>query len=166
MAHLSSYRFEEPLQAFIKTGLDFAGPYEIKVGRCKVCLKIYILVFTCLQVRAIHLEVTETMDTRAFTNALTRFVAIRGMPTDILSDNWKIFISDDKELEGWVRKLDQDANVKWHLAAAQGTWKIAVVRQVFPSVDELVRKVEIENNKNQYIRPITVICPLDVNIEP
>ena len=309
MANLPSYRFEQPLRAFSKTGLDFAGPYEIKVGRCKARPKIYILVFTCLQVRAIHLEVTESMDTRAFTNALTRFVAIRGMPTDILSDNWKTFISEDKDLQSWVQKLDQDAimkdapaNVKWHLTpphgphhggtyeimvkaakralkalfhrpdldmdefrtaiakitsllnnrpltrtevdgrrmiltpnhfllghlggavtierigkverrwevvhklvkifweafladyvselkqarrwksiksnvnvgdlvlevdpnAPQGTWKIAVVRQVFPSVDGLVRKVEIENNKNVYIRPITVLCPLDINIE-
>ena len=41
--------------------------------------------------RAIHLEVTESMDMRAFTNALTRFVAMRRMPTNILSDNWKTF---------------------------------------------------------------------------
>ena len=50
--------------------------------------------------------------------------------------------------------------------APQGTWKLAVVRQVFPSLDGLVRKVEIENNKNTYLRPITVLCPLDVNINP
>ncbi len=32
IANLPSYRFEEPLRAFIKTGLDFAGPYKIRVG--------------------------------------------------------------------------------------------------------------------------------------
>ena len=127
MANLPSYRFEEPLHAFSKTGLDFAGPYEIKVGKRIARPKIYILVFTCLQVRAVHLEVTESMDTRAFTNALTRFVAIRGMPTDILSDNWKTFISDDKDLQSWVRNIDQDAvmsetpaNVKWHFTPPHG----------------------------------------------
>ena len=47
MGNLPSYRFEQPLQAFSKTGLDFAGPYEIKVGRMKARPKIYILLFSC-----------------------------------------------------------------------------------------------------------------------
>jgi hypothetical protein len=32
-------------------------------------------------------------------NAISRFVASRGMPTSILSDNFSTFISKDKHLE-------------------------------------------------------------------
>jgi len=47
------------------------------------------------------------MDTNAVMYALSRFVDMRGLPYNILSDNWKTFVSDDKELESWVRNLDE-----------------------------------------------------------
>ena len=122
MAPLPEYRLETPLRAFAKTGLDFAGPFETKVGRGRARKKVYILVLTCMQIRAIHLEVTDSQDLTAVMNAMSRFVDTRGMPTDILSDNFSTFISEDKELEDWVRHLDSDlliepskAKVKWHL---------------------------------------------------
>jgi hypothetical protein len=42
MASLPSYRFETPLRAFSKIGLDFAGPFEIKMGKLRKRLKVYI----------------------------------------------------------------------------------------------------------------------------
>lgn len=127
IANIPEFRLEHPLSAFSKTGLDFAGPFEIKVGRARVRPKVYILLFTCLQTRAVHLEVTEAMDINAVMNALSRFIDVRGMPTDILSDNWKTFVSDDKELQSWVRNLDEDliisqtkANVNWTFTPPKG----------------------------------------------
>ncbi len=109
------------MRALIKTGLDFAGPYEIKVGRVKARPKYYILLFTCLPTRAVHLEVTPAMDTNAVVLAFDRFIAYRGCPTDFLSDNWKTFISKDKELEHWVRNISvldtitsKHAEINWH----------------------------------------------------
>jgi hypothetical protein len=121
MSPLPKYRFEEPLRAFAKTGLDFAGPFETKFGRGRARKKVYILVLTCMQTRAVHLEVTDSVDLTAVMNALSRFVDIRGMPTDILSDNFSTFISQDKELQDWVRNLDFSeaidpvkTTVNWH----------------------------------------------------
>jgi hypothetical protein len=52
---------------------------------------------------------------------MSRFIDVRGMPTDILSDNFSTFISNDKELQNWVRGIEtnwfldtEKANVKWH----------------------------------------------------
>jgi hypothetical protein len=44
MASLPSYWFETPLRAFSKIGLDFAGPFEIKMGKLRKRLKVYILI--------------------------------------------------------------------------------------------------------------------------
>jgi hypothetical protein len=63
MAAIPSYRLEKPLQAFLKTGLDFAGSFLIKQGRARQQLKSHILVFTCLQTRAVHLEATNDQST-------------------------------------------------------------------------------------------------------
>jgi hypothetical protein len=96
MASLPSYRLETPLRAFSKIGLDFAGSFEIKMGKLRKRLKVYILVITCLQTRALHLEVTEGMETLHVVNALSRFIDVRGIPSKILSDNFSTFCSKKK----------------------------------------------------------------------
>ena len=116
MAAIPGYRFEEPLHAFSKTGLDFAGPFSIKQGRAKARLKSYILVFTCLQTRAVHLEATLDQSIACVMNALSRFVDMRGLPSEILSDNWKSFTSTNKELEHWVQDLDEDLIIRQEYA--------------------------------------------------
>ena len=128
MSALPSWRFEKPLKAFANCGLDFAGPFELKApGRGKAKPKTYLLLITCLQTRAVHLELTEAMTMSATLNAISRFVDIRGMPHSILSDNFSTFVSKDKELESWVRSIQTDdliattkANVCWKFIPPRG----------------------------------------------
>ena len=100
MSALPSWCFQKPLRAFAQCGLAFAGRFELKAaGRGKARLKTYLLLFTCLQTQAVHLELTEAMSMSATLNAISRFVDIRGMPISILSDNFSTFVS--KDLESW-----------------------------------------------------------------
>ncbi|KAF8768404.1 hypothetical protein HNY73_021227 [Argiope bruennichi] len=58
--------------------------------------------------RAVHLELVSSMSTEAFLAALLRFIAQRGHPTDILSDNGSNFIGSDnylKQLFKWKSLL-------------------------------------------------------------
>ena len=119
MAGIPEWRFGFPLQAFSKTGLDFAGPYYIKQsGRGSPRLKSYILVLTRLQTRAVHLKVTHDQSTDSVMNALSRFIDTRGMPQEFYSDNWKSFTSHNKELESWVQDLDEKLLIRHTCADA------------------------------------------------
>ena len=40
----------------------------------------------------------------------------------------------------------------------RGKWKIAIVRNVYPGKDGLVRSVRIKNDSGEYDRPITKLC--------
>jgi hypothetical protein len=67
------------------------------------------------------------MDTNAVVLAFDRFIAYRGCPTDFLSDNWKTFVSKDKELEHWVRNISvldtiqkENAGINWHFTPPHG----------------------------------------------
>eukprot|EP00921_Rhytidocystis_pertsovi_P000897 GHVQ01001555.1.p2 GENE.GHVQ01001555.1~~GHVQ01001555.1.p2 ORF type:complete len:134 (-),score=19.58 GHVQ01001555.1:878-1279(-) len=47
----------------------------------------HVLLVTCAVTRAVHLEVLRTMETKEILWALRRFVAVRGKPENIISDN-------------------------------------------------------------------------------
>lgn len=79
---------------FTHTGIDFAGPFDIKsyIGRgCRIT-KGYVLVFVCFATRAIHLEATNDISTECFLAAFTRFFSRRGCPSHLYSDNGTAFV--------------------------------------------------------------------------
>nr|CAD2208431.1 unnamed protein product [Meloidogyne enterolobii] len=70
---------------FANSGIDFFGPLSIKEeGKIG---KAYGALFTCLVVRAIHLEFVEDLSAVSFLQAYRRFISRRGIPKIILSDN-------------------------------------------------------------------------------
>ncbi|XP_043063811.1 uncharacterized protein LOC122319976 [Drosophila ficusphila] len=79
---------------FTYTGMDYAGPFEIKnyTGRACLITKGYVCVFVCFSTKAIHLEPTSDLTTEKFLAAFARFVARRGCPQRVHSDNGKTFV--------------------------------------------------------------------------
>ncbi|XP_043485177.1 uncharacterized protein LOC122513015 [Leptopilina heterotoma] len=75
-----------PSRPFANVGLDYAGPFNIKVSRNKTG-KAYLCVFVCMAVKAVHLELVSDLTTNAFLNALKRFISRRGKCLTIMSDN-------------------------------------------------------------------------------
>ena len=92
---LPSYRVEEA-PPFSFTGVDFAGPLYIKIA--DKTSKVWICLYTCCVVRAIHLDLVPDMSTAAFIRSLKRFIARRGLPSKMLSDNGKTFKGAAKEV--------------------------------------------------------------------
>jgi hypothetical protein len=119
---IPAFRLEHPLKAFAKVGLDFAGPFEIKHTAGRARIKSYLLVLTCLQTRALHLEATAGMDMSAFMNAISRFISLRDMPVEFYSDNFKTFISPEKELQNWVRSIEVGDVIRQHKAQVSWTF--------------------------------------------
>ena len=85
MADLPEDRVTVGKPTFTNVGVDCFGPFIVKRGRSQV--KRYGVIFTCLAIRAVHIEVGNNLDTDSFVNALRRFVARRGQPDEIRSDN-------------------------------------------------------------------------------
>ena len=96
MAPLPSIRLKEPLRAFARIGLDFAGPYITKQGRGKKQAKRYLCLFTCLLSRAEHLELAYGLDTNSFLNVFYRMGNRRGYPSEVVSDNGTNFVGGNK----------------------------------------------------------------------
>ena len=64
MADLRSDRLQIDQPPFGHVGIDYFGPFNVRQTRSTV--KRYGCVFTCLTVRAIHIEIAYSMSTDSF----------------------------------------------------------------------------------------------------
>ncbi|GFV74963.1 integrase catalytic domain-containing protein [Trichonephila clavipes] len=87
MSDLPSSRIS-PAPAFMRCGVDYAGPFQIKTikGRGSNSFKAYIALFVCFITRAFHLELVTDFSADAFIAAPKRFISRRGKCSDIYSD--------------------------------------------------------------------------------
>ncbi|XP_037827797.1 uncharacterized protein LOC119615892 [Lucilia sericata] len=85
---------------FTFTGVDFAGPFQIKAGhlRNSPYMKGYACIFVCFATRAIHLEPCSNLSSEAFLATFDRFVGRRGLPRRLMSDNGTNFVGASKTL--------------------------------------------------------------------
>ncbi|XP_062541336.1 uncharacterized protein LOC134209365 [Armigeres subalbatus] len=120
MSPLPEARLTPYIRAFTFTGLDYFGPVTVRVGRTNV--KRWAALFTCLTTRAIHLEVAFTLSTESCKLAIRRFIARRGAPLEIYSDQGLNFQGARKELREEIRKLNQELASTFTNAATQ--WKM------------------------------------------
>ena len=131
---------------FTHCGMDFAGPFTIKLGRVRkpVEVEAHICVFVCMATKAVHLEVVSDTTTPAFEAALQRFVARRGCPQHLYSDNGGnfvgarnkltklyAFLNDQKNDEDIQHFLATHHNITWHNTPPYsphmgGLWEAAV----------------------------------------
>ena len=71
-------------------------------------VKRWIVLFTYLTTRAVHLEIAHTMDTHSFLMAFSRITDRRGLPTEVWSGNGTNLTPGEIELRTILRALDQN----------------------------------------------------------
>ena len=120
MADLPPERVSHGPVCFTSAGVDLFGPLLVKVGRAQA--KRWGVIFTCMASRAIHLEVVASLGTDSFIMALMRFMARRGLPVTMFSDQGTNLIGAEAELNAAWRDVDVDALT--HAARKKGIdWK-------------------------------------------
>ena len=107
MAPLPRPRLQS-LRAFERVGVDYGGPILTKQGRGKAKAKRYLCLFTCLATRAVHLEMSYSLDTASFINAFARMVSRRGTPVYVISDNGTNFVGAEREMRELVQAFNHD----------------------------------------------------------
>ena len=70
-------------------------------------MKRYGCIFTCLALRAVHIEIAHSLDTDSMLNALRRFISVRGRPEIIRSDCGTNFTSAERELREAIEQWNQ-----------------------------------------------------------
>lgn len=115
MADLPPARLRIHQPAFYSTGIDCFGPYLIKVGRRNE--KRWGIIFKCMTTRAVHIDLLTSLDSDSFLMSLRRFIARRGKPYEILSDQGTNFKGGEKELRNAFEALQPE--IQAQLASQQ-----------------------------------------------
>lgn len=92
--------------AFYSTGMDCFGPFIVKVGRRTE--KRWGIIFKCLTIRCVHLEILTNLDTDSFLMALRRFIARRGTPAELFSDQGTNFRGGEREMREALAELSPE----------------------------------------------------------
>lgn len=180
MADLPSDRMGTP-PPFTNVGFDVFGPWTIKTRKLRggaVNFKRWGLVFTCLNSRAIHIEVLEMMDSSSFICALRRFFSIRGPAAKLRCDRGTNFIGGKTELDNALREMDHRAikryvteeGCEWlfnppHASHFGGVWErqIGTIRRI---LDSMLLKVGPQQLTHELLVTLMAEVSAIVNARP
>ena len=168
MADLPEHRmYRTP--PFYHCGIDVFGHFTIRNGRATRAnpgvQKIWVLLFSCLYSRAIHLEPLESMDTASFKMAFNRFQALRGDCAYLRSDAGSNFMGarneQSQETSQVPDQVIEEIRTNWQLQGKQwdvnpplashfgGVWERAIgqVRHIIqgyllPKQDRILQREE------------------------
>ncbi|XP_011700215.1 PREDICTED: uncharacterized protein LOC105457307, partial [Wasmannia auropunctata] len=108
-------------KVFEVAGIDYVGPLYLKNSQ-----KAWICLFTCAIYRAIHFELTTSLSTDAFLQALRRFIARRGRPAIIYTDNGTNFVGARNLLHkiDWdkIKRFSATQKIDWRLNPPAAPW--------------------------------------------
>nr|XP_033199424.1 uncharacterized protein LOC117161785 [Bombus vancouverensis nearcticus] len=127
MGNLPEARVTES-RPFTNVGVDYCGPFHIKEkrDRNRRQIKVYVAIFVCLAIKAVHIELVDDLTSEAFIAALRRFIARRGYCSTIHSDNGTNFrgaSNELRELHDLLQSDDHKEKVTAFLADKQIEWR-------------------------------------------
>ena len=93
---LPSFCVTKANKPFQTCGIDFLGPLLYRHGRSEC--KSWSLLFLCLSIRCVHVEIVAGLDLNNFFLAFLRFINLRGSVETIYSDNGSTFCAATKVL--------------------------------------------------------------------
>ncbi|XP_065191900.1 uncharacterized protein LOC135822992 [Sycon ciliatum] len=146
---LPKERVTPAARPFEYVGLDYFGPILVKQSEGKTAVKVWVCLLTCLSVRAVHLEWVSNMSTIQFISCFRRFIARRGVPRLLYSDNASQFKSASTALDEFWQSAAEDTDVFnflnshgicWKFATAFAPWQGGVYERMVGLVKRCLRK--------------------------
>ncbi|XP_063368187.1 uncharacterized protein LOC134656557 [Cydia amplana] len=121
MGDLPAARLAHHQRPFTHCGVDLFGHMEVTVGRRHE--KRYGVLFTCMTVRAIHIELVPSLSADSFIMALRRMASRRGWPYRMYSDHGTNFRGADAELRRSFKEINDQASVRDLLTTHELEWR-------------------------------------------
>ncbi|UYV67896.1 hypothetical protein LAZ67_5002443 [Cordylochernes scorpioides] len=123
--------------------------------------KVCFVIFTCGVYRAVHLELVTSLSTEALVGAVERFVARRGCPAVIYSDNGTNLVGLRNEL------YRVNFGVKWKLNPPAAPWWGGWIERIVGLTKKLLRRL-LGKRVFNYEEMVTILenCERVINARP
>ena len=117
ISNLPSCRMRDDVP-FSAIGVDYAGPLLCKnvFGGKGTLYKCWIALYTCASTRGIILDAVPGLDEITFVGSFQKFIARRGAPKYVISDNGKCFISQ------FTKNFAARRNITWENIPEKAAW--------------------------------------------
>ena len=128
-------------------GMDYLGPLIIRDGDSQ--RKVWVALYTCAVIRAVYLDVVESLNTTDFLLCLRRFMASHGRPAIIVSYNAKQFRLAERVLKKlWLEILHTEDvqtfatsnGITWKFITELAPWMGGFYERMVKPVKEALRK--------------------------
>ena len=184
MADLPPGRLALNENLFTHCGMDYFGPLQVTIGKRKE--KMWGVLFTCLTMRAVHLEIADSFTADFTIMAIQRMTARRGQPSVFYSDNGRNLRGAADELRQAYEALDQkrlqdfsvENGIKWvfvpqsapHMGGAWESMVKAVKKVIYHALnaeaprEEVLRTLFAEAEHKVNSRRLTYV-PLILSIK-
>ena len=181
VTNLSKHRMNL-IKPFLHTGIDYTGHVWVKDD--EGVSKMYMLIFTCLNIRAVHIELVKDMSTHSFILALIRFTNIHGIPSHIYGDKARSFIAGGNLIEEVFASSEfnehfQVYNIKHIRITLYAAWVGSTWERMIRTIKSCLYKTigrsciryfdlltvisDVQSAINQ--RPLTYRCSSDSDVE-
>ena len=104
-------------------GIDFAGPIKYRLTP-KTEGKAYLVLYACSLTQGVYLDLLPSLETDKFLTSLKGFIARRGRPQVIYSDNGSTF----KAAADWISKVRKEEKFHHYLAKYDVAWRFNLSR--------------------------------------
>ena len=146
-------------------GIDFAGPIAYKI-RANTEGKAYNLVIACSLTRTVYIALVTDMTVDQFLVRFQEFVARRGRPTKVYSDNAKTFVATSKMIKKILtgEKLHNylaRSNIRWQFNLSRAPWWGVQIEKIIGLIKQAMFKVL--GKANLYFQELKKIL-LDVEV--
>ena len=138
-------------------------------------MKRYGCLFTCLPLRAVHIEIAHSLATDSFIDALRRFIARRGRPEMSRSDNGTNFHGGERELRDALSEWNQQRinrfmcqqDIKWFFNPPTASHMGGIWERIVQSVKKILKALLSEQIVGDE-SPLTVMAEAEaiVNSRP
>ncbi|XP_069140927.1 uncharacterized protein [Argopecten irradians] len=171
----------KPAPPFSYIGIDVFGPWTVVTRKTRggqAESKRWAVLFTCLVIRAVHIEVIQEMTSSCFINALRRFVSLRGEVKLIRSDCGSNFVGAAKDIRANIINIEDPVTkaflstnkISWkfnppHASHMGGSWEriIGISRKI---LDSLLKDVPHRNLTHEVLTTLMAeVCSI-INARP
>ena len=138
MSDLPIARSSPFTRPFSYMGIDFLGP--LTVAKRRRAEERWVSLFTCLTVRAVHLEEAYSLSTDSFIMCLRNVMARSGTPIEIRCDNGRNFKGYKKSSYRCIQKYKK----LWQISS-----RFLIHLWELGAIDSLNKKFFVKNNVNK-----------------